>query len=221
MITAVSTLSVLVADDHQVVRAGVAALLSRVGDIDVCGEAGTPEDAVRLAGELLPDVVVMDVRFGSDAVGGVTATRAIRTQHPGIGVVMLTSFADDDALFAAIAAGAGAFVLKDLDGAELVNAVRRVAAGGALLDPAMTPSVLDRLRRTSGLLGDERLDRLSPRELDILAMVAEGRTNREIADALHLSEKTIKNHVTHVLAKLDVTRRTEAAAYWSRHAGRR
>ena len=217
--TMTATIRVLVADDHQVVRAGVSALLGHAGDIDVCGDTGDADEAVRLVDELRPEVVVMDVRFGTGATSGIEATRAIRTAHPDVGVVMLTSFADDDALFAAIAAGAGAFVLKDLDGAELVQAVRRVAAGGAVLDPAMTPTVLERLRSSPGLLGDERLDRLSPRELDILAMVAAGRTNRQIAESLHLSEKTIKNHVTHLLAKLDVTSRTEAAAYYSRRAG--
>jgi DNA-binding NarL/FixJ family response regulator len=187
----------------------------------VCADTGDADEAVALVAELHPDVVVMDVRFGPGATSGIEAARAIHAAHPDVGVVMLTSFHDDDALFAAIGAGVGAFVLKDLDGGELVSAIRQVAAGGAVLDPAVLPAVLDRLRRSPGLLGDDRLDRLSPRELDILAMVASGHTNREIGERLHLSEKTVKNHVTHVLAKLGATRRSEAASYYTRHVSHR
>ena len=212
---------VLVADDHEVVRAGVASLLDRMEDLEVCADTGDADEAISLTAELHPDVVVMDVRFGPHATSGIEATRAIRSAATDVGVVMLTSFHDDDALFAAIGAGAGAFVLKDLDGDELVSAIRQVAAGGAVLDPAVTPAVLERLRRSSGLLGDAKLDSLSPREADILAMVAAGRTNREIGASLHLSEKTVKNHVTHVLAKLGVARRSEAASYYTRHAAHR
>ncbi len=200
------------------VRARGAARHGRAGGIRVCGEAGDPREALELVDDLQPDVVVMDVRFPTGS--GIEATRAIRAARPGTGVVVLTSFHDDDALFAAIQAGAGAFVLKDVDGGEVIEAVRRVAAGEALLDPAVTAVVLERLRKGGGLSTDERLGRLSPREQDILALVAEGKTNREIGEHLHVSEKTVKNHLTHVLAKLEVGRRAEAAAYYSRHHAR-
>jgi DNA-binding NarL/FixJ family response regulator len=211
---------VLVADDHEVVRAGVTALVDRMEDLEICAATGDADEAVSLVDDLRPDVVLMDVRFGPGATDGIEATRAIRQRHPDVGVVVLTSFHDDDALFAAIAAGAGAVVLKDLESTELVSAIRHVAAGESVLDPAVTASVLDRLRGAPGALGDAKLGRLSPRELEILALVAEGRTNREIAERLHLSEKTIKNNVTHLLAKLDVGRRSEAASYYARHRGR-
>ena len=217
-LTATDQIRVVVVDDHEVVRAGVTALLDRSGDIRVCGDSGDPNEVIDLVDDLRPDVVVMDVRFPGGS--GIEATRAIRAVHPETGVVVLTSFPDDEALFGAIQAGAGAFVLKDGDGTEVVDAVRRVAAGGGVLDPAMTPAVLERLRRDPGLAGDERLARLSPREHDILALVADGRTNREIGELLHVSEKTVKNHLTHILAKLDVSRRAEAAAYYSRHHAR-
>lgn len=217
-VLATDQIRVVVVDDHEVVRAGVAALLNRAGDIRVCGEASDPQEAIDLVDDVRPDVVVMDVRFPNGS--GIEATRAIRAARPGCGVVMLTSFHDDDALFASIHAGAGAFVLKDVDGSEVVEAVRRVAVGEALLDPSVTAAVLDRLRQDQTLGQDERIGRLSPRERAILALVAEGRTNREIGQALHVSEKTVKNHLTHVLAKLEVARRAEAAAYYSRHHDR-
>ena len=209
---------VMIVDDHEVVRQGVAALLRGAPDIVVCAEASSAAEAVERADVTTPDVVVMDVRLGEDS--GIDATREIRARRPSCRVVMLTSFADDEALFASIMAGASGYVLKQIKGVDLVRAVRRVADGQSLLDPAVTTAVLDRLRRGGALVKDEKLARLSPQEERILALVAEGRTNRQIGEELYVSEKTVKNHLSHILAKLEVARRAEAAAYLTRH-GRR
>lgn len=208
---------VMVVDDHEVVRQGVATLLRAAGDISVCGEAGSLGEAVEVAGATRPDVVVMDVRLGGES--GIEATREIRTQRPSTRVIMLTSFANDDALFASIMAGASGYVLKQIRGADLVRAVREVAGGRSLLDPAMTNTVLERVRRT-GELKDPKLARLSPQEERVLDLIPEGLSNGEIAGRLHLSEKTVKNHISHILTKLEVGRRAEAAAYVVRHARR-
>ncbi|HVE46187.1 MAG TPA: response regulator transcription factor [Acidimicrobiales bacterium] len=205
---------VMVVDDHEVVREGVAAVLAAAGDIVVCGEAGTVGRAVEMADATLPDVVVMDVRLGAES--GIEATREIRDRRPEVKVIMLTSFASDDALFASIMAGASGYVLKQIRGAELVEAVRSVAAGQSMLDPSMTTSVLERVRR-SGELKDEKLARLSGQEERILNLVADGLTNGQIAAEIYLSEKTVKNHISHILTKLEVGRRAEAAAYLARH----
>lgn len=205
---------VLVVDDHEVVRQGVAALLSGADGILVCGEAGTAERAVELSEATRPDVVVMDVRLGADS--GIETTRDIRARRPEVKVIMLTSYASDDALFASIMAGASGYVLKQIRGADLVEGIRSVAAGQSMLDPSMTTSVLDRVRR-SGELKDEKLGRLSAQEERILNLVAGGLTNGEIAAEIHLSEKTVKNHISHILTKLEVGRRAEAAAYFARH----
>lgn len=205
---------VLVVDDHEVVRQGVAALLSAADGILVCGEAGTAERAVEMADATRPDVVVMDVRLGAGS--GIEATREIRNRRPEVKVIMLTSFASDDAMFASILAGASGYVLKQIRGADLVDAVRGVAAGQSMLDPSMTTAVLDRVRR-SGELKDEKLARLSAQEERVLNLVAGGLTNGEIAEEIHLSEKTVKNHISRILTKLEVGRRAEAAAYFARH----
>jgi two-component system, NarL family, response regulator DevR len=208
-------LRVLLVDDHEVVRDGVKALLAGVEDIVVAAEAGTVREAVAVAERTQPDVVVMDVRLPDGS--GIAATRDIRAQRPSTQVLMLTSFADDEALFAAILAGAAGYVLKQIRGAELVAAIRTVGRGQSLLDPAVTRGVLERLRRGKRLLGDERLARLSPQEERILGLVAEGRTNRQIGGELGLAEKTVKNYVSSILSKLEVERRAEAAAYLARH----
>ncbi|HUR17633.1 MAG TPA: response regulator transcription factor [Acidimicrobiales bacterium] len=213
-VTQAALIRVLVVDDHEVVRQGVAALLGNASDILVCGEAGTAERAVELADATRPDVVVMDVRLGADS--GIEATREIRDRRPEVKVIMLTSFASDDALFASIMAGASGYVLKQIRGTELVEAVRSVASGKSMLDPSMTTSVLERVRR-SGELKDEKLARLSAQEERILTLVADGLTNGQIAGEIHLSEKTVKNHISHILTKLEVGRRAEAAAYLARH----
>jgi DNA-binding NarL/FixJ family response regulator len=208
-------LRVLLVDDHEVVRSGVAAMLSATEDIVVAGEAGTVRDAVDEAERTRPDVVVMDVRLADGS--GIEATREIKSRRPLTQVLMLTSFADDEALFASIMAGASGYVLKQVKGGELVRAIRAVGQGQSLLDPAVTKTVLDRLRKGKHLMKDEKLARLSPQEERILTLVAEGKTNREIGDELHLAEKTVKNYVSSILSKLEVARRAEAAAYLARH----
>jgi DNA-binding NarL/FixJ family response regulator len=202
-------------DDHEVVRDGVRALLQATDDIIVTAEAGSVREAVDEADRARPDVVVMDVRLVDGS--GIEATREIRAKHPKTAVIMLTSFADDEALFASIMAGASGYVLKQVKGGELVRAIRTVGKGESLLDPAVTNAVLDRLRKGKHLLRDEKLARLSPQEERILSAVADGKTNKEIGDELHLAEKTVKNYVSSILSKLEVARRAEAAAYLARH----
>ena len=208
-------LRVLLVDDHEVVRNGIAALLKSTDDIVVAGEAGSVREAIDEAERTRPDVVVMDVRLADGS--GIEATREIRARRPKTQVLMLTSFADDEALFASIMAGASGYVLKQVRSGELVKAIRTVGKGQSLLDPAVTKSVLDRLRKGKHLVLDEKLARLSPQEERILTQVAEGKTNKEIGADLHLAEKTVKNYVSSILSKLEVARRAEAAAYLARH----
>jgi len=208
-------LRVVVVDDHEVVRNGIKALLEETPDVTVVGEAGTVKDAIARVEWARPDVVIMDVRLSDGS--GIEATREIRARLPKTQVLMLTTFADDEALFASIMAGAAGYVLKQIKGADLVRAVQTIGRGESLLDPAVTKGVLDRLRKGKHLLKDERLARLSAQEERILEMIAEGKTNREIGDKLHLAEKTVKNYVTSILSKLEVVRRAEAAAYLARH----
>jgi two-component system, NarL family, response regulator DevR len=208
-------LRVVVVDDHEVVRNGIKSLLAETPDISVVGEAGTVKDAIERAVWARPDVVIMDVRLSDGS--GIEATREIRARLPNTQVLMLTTFSDDEALFASIMAGAAGYVLKQIKGADLVRAVQTVGRGESLLDPAVTRGLLDRLRRGKHLLKDERLARLSAQEERILEMIAQGKTNREIGDKLHLAEKTVKNYVTSILSKLEVARRAEAAAYLTRH----
>ena len=208
-------LRVMLVDDHQVVRDGIKLLLADTHDVVVCAEAGSTREAVAVAARALPDVIVMDVRLSDGS--GIEATRDIRAARPHTAVLMLTSFADDEALFASIMAGAAGYVLKQIKGEELLRAIRAVGAGQNLLDPAVTKGVLDRLRRGKHLLQDEKLARLSPQEERILALVADGRTNGQIGSELGLAEKTVKNYVSSILSKLEVARRAEAAAYLARH----
>jgi two-component system, NarL family, response regulator DevR len=208
-------LRVMLVDDHEVVRSGIKSLLHATDDISVVAEAASVADAVRFAAASRPDVIVMDVRLADGS--GIEATREIRAVRPETQVLMLTSFADDEALFASIMAGAAGYVLKQIRSGELVSAIRAVGKGQSLLDPAVTQSVLDRLRKGKHLLRDERLARLSAQEERILTLVAEGRTNREIGDQLKLAEKTVKNYLSSIMSKLEVARRAEAAAYLARH----
>ena len=207
-------LRVMLVDDHEVVRDGIRSLLEATDDIVVCGEAASAREAVAVADRALPDVLVMDVKLQDGS--GIEATREIRSLQPDAKVLILTSFADDEAVFASILAGASGYVLKQIQGDALMRAIRAVGAGQSLLDTEVTNSVLARLRRGKHFLGDEKLRRLSGQEERILALVAEGKTNREIGEALDLSEKTVKNYVSSILGKLDVTRRSEAAAYFVR-----
>jgi DNA-binding NarL/FixJ family response regulator len=206
---------VMIVDDHEVVRSGVRSLLESAVGIVVCGEAERVTESVEVAEGTRPDIVVMDVRLADGS--GIEATREIRARRPQTQVIMLTSFADDEALFASIMAGASGYVLKQVKGGDLVRSIREVAAGKSLLDPSVTGAVLDRLRKGKHLLRDEKLARLSPQEERILSLVADGKTNKEIGDELHLAEKTVKNYVSSILSKLEVARRAEAAAYLARH----
>ncbi len=204
---------VFLLDDHEIVRRGVRDLLESEPDLVVVGEAATEDEAIRRIPALDPDVAVLDVRLQEG--DGITACREIRSRHPRTACLMLTSFADDQALFDAVMAGAAGYVLKQIRSSELVSCVRRVAAGEHLLDPAATARVLERLRR--GPEEDERIARLSPQERQVLVLLADGLTNRQIGERMYLAEKTVKNYVTSVLSKLGVTRRTEAAVYAARH----
>ena len=208
-------LRVMLVDDHEIVRDGIRAMLDAEDDIVVTTEAGSVREAVDEAARTRPDVIVMDVRLSDGS--GIEATREIRAARPETKVLMLTSFADDEALFSSIMAGASGYVLKQVKSGDLLRAIRAVGAGDSLLDPSVTNAVLDRLRRGKHLMKDEKLARLSPQEERILQLIAEGWTNRQIGDELHLAEKTVKNYVSSILSKLEVARRAEAAAYLARH----
>jgi two-component system response regulator DevR len=212
---------VFLLDDHELVRRGVGELLAAEPDLEVC-EAGSVADAVARAEAARPDVALLDVRLPDGS--GIEVCRELRSRMPGLGCLMLTSFADDEALFGAIMAGASGYVLKDIRGSALVDAVRTVAAGGSLLDPTATELVMERLRArdTGGVSRSadgpaERIALLTPSERRILELIAEGLTNRQIGERLVLAEKTVKNYVTGILAKLEMQRRTQAAAFAVRH----
>ena len=204
-------------DDHEIVRRGLRELLDAEDDLEVVGEASTAAEALARIPATRPDVAVLDVRLPDG--NGVEVCRDIRSAHPEIQCLMLTSYADDEALFDAIMAGASGYVLKQVRGAELVEGVRRVAAGQSLLDPSVTTRVLERLRKAPE--EDERFADLSEQERKILALLAEGMSNREIAAEMYLAEKTVKNYVSNLLAKMGMQRRTEAAVYAARLAERR
>ncbi|MEU6113950.1 response regulator transcription factor [Streptomyces sp. NPDC047117] len=206
-------ITVFLLDDHEVVRRGVHDMLTVESDIEVVGEAGTAADALVRIPATRPDVAVLDVRLPDGS--GVEVCREIRSQNEDIKCLMLTSFADDEALFDAIMAGASGYVLKAIRGNELLSAVRDVAAGKSLLDPVATQRVLERLR-DGGAKGDDRLASLTEQERRILDLIGEGLTNRAIGERLHLAEKTIKNYVSSLLAKLGMERRSQAAAYVAR-----
>ena len=208
-------LKVLLVDDHEVVRAGIKALLQAEEDIVVVGEAGTMAEGVRRVGYDEPDVVVLDVRLPDGS--GVEACRDIRSRFPEVKVLMFTSFADEEALMSAILAGASGYVLKRVKMTELVNDIRRVGAGESLLDPEMTDRLFNRLR--SGPQDDPLLSKLSKQERTIVGYIADGLTNREIAEKMFLAEKTVKNYVSNLLAKMGMSRRSEAAAYVARLEG--
>jgi two-component system, NarL family, response regulator DevR len=213
------TIRVFLLDDHEVVRRGVRELLEAdsQGEIEVVGEAGTADEALRRVPAVRPDVAVLDVRLPDG--NGVEVCREIRSRHPEIRCLMLTSFADDEALFDAIMAGAAGYILKQVRGSDLVDDVKRVAAGQSLLDPSVTATVLERLRR--GPDEDPGAPHLTHQERKILDLLAEGLTNRQIGERLHLAEKTVKNYVSNLLMKLGMHRRTEAAVYATRLADRR
>jgi len=204
------TTRVLLCDDHEVVREGLRTLLSRHADMAVVGEAGTMKEAVEAAAKTEPDVVIMDVRLPDGS--GVEACREIREARPETRVIMLTSYADDEALFASIVAGASGYLLKQTRGQAVIDAIQAVAAGRSLLDPDVTGKVLERVRQGREQ-PDPALASLTDQERKVLEQLAEGKTNRDIGTALFLSEKTVKNYVSRILDKLGLSRRAEAAAY--------
>ena len=208
---------VFLLDDHEIVRQGVRSLLESQDDFEVVGEASTAADALARIPATAPDVAVLDVRLPDG--DGVAVCRDIRARLPEVRCLMLTSFADDEALFDAIMAGASGYVLKQLKGADIVDAVRRVAAGESLLDADATQRVLDRLRHPPE--EDEKLASLTPQERRILELITDGLTNRQIAAEMFLAEKTVKNYVSNLLAKLGMERRTQAAVYGARLQQRR
>lgn len=208
--TASAVTRVLLCDDHEVVREGLRTLLSRHQDIAVVGEVGTMAEAIEAAAKARPDVVIMDVRLPDGS--GVEACRAIREARPETQVIMLTSYADDEALFASIVAGASGYLLKQTRGQAVVDAIQAVAQGRSLLDPDVTGKVLERVRRGREQ-EDPAIASLTDQERKVLEQLAEGKTNREIGTALFLSEKTVKNYVSRILDKLGLSRRAQAAAY--------
>ncbi|HEX2767554.1 MAG TPA: response regulator transcription factor [Candidatus Limnocylindria bacterium] len=202
---------ILIADDHEVVRIGLAALLDAQEGLTVVAQASSGAEAVRLSRRHRPDVVVMDIRMPDGS--GIDACRQITSELDDVPVVMLTSHADSDALFEAIDAGASGYVLKRVGSGELVNAVRTVAAGGSLLDPAVTRTVLDRLRNAARVEEAGAFAELTERERRVLAHLADGASNRAIAERMGLAEKTVRNYVSSILAKLVLDSRAQAAAY--------
>ena len=208
-------LRILLVDDHEVVRLGIKALLGRYSQFQVVAEASTAQDAVQQAVENHPDVVIMDIRLPGKS--GIEATQEITQKLPATKVIMLTSFAEDDLLFDAIMAGASGYVLKQIGSGELVRALETVARGEKLLDPAVTQKVFDRVRQTARAAQGENFARLTDRELQVLALVSEGKTNKEIAEKVFLSEKTVRNYVSSILDKLNLSTRSEAAAYSVKH----
>ena len=215
--TAPNPTRVLICDDHEVVREGLRTLLSRRPEIAVVGEAGTMREAIEAAAKANPDVVIMDVRLPDGS--GVEACRTIREARPETHVIMLTSYADDDALFASIVAGASGYLLKQTRGQQVVDAIQAVAQGRSLLDPDVTGKVLERVRRGRAE-EDPQIASLTEQERKVLEQLAEGRTNREIGTTLFLSEKTVKNYVSRILDKLGLSRRAEAAAYMAKRKPR-
>jgi DNA-binding NarL/FixJ family response regulator len=210
-----SKIRVLLVDDHHIVRLGLMTLINDQPDMAVVGEAGTAAEAVRATAQLRPDVVLMDIRMPGE--GGIEATQQITTQFPQTKVVMLTSFADDALVVRAIRAGAVGYVLKQVDNAELLRAVKAAARGEALLDPATTARLLARVRETERRADEDAFRELSNREMDVLAPLTRGKTNAEIGQLLNLSEKTVSNYVSTILTKLHLSNRIELATYAVEH----
>jgi len=208
-------LKILLVDDHEVVRLGLKSLLARYPEFEVVAEASSADEAIELAERYKPDVVVMDIRLPGKS--GIEATREIVDQEGETKVIILTSYADDDLLFDAIAAGASGYVLKQIDSKELLNALERIGRGEALLDPAVTQKVFKRMREGALKAEQEAFGALTEQELKVLGLVAQGKRNKEIASDVYLSEKTVRNYVSSILSKLSLSTRSEAAAYAVRH----
>ena len=207
-----SVIRVMLVDDHEVLRLGLKTLFTEAGGFEVIAEAGTVATAVEEGRRLKPDLVLMDVRLPDGS--GVEACRDIRTSSPDTRVLFLTSFGDDEAVLGTILAGADGFLLKEVSGDELIRAVRTVASGRSILDPNITQRVLAKVKSVSS--GEGKQESLAPQERRVLALVAEGKTNKEIAVALDLSEKTVGNYLSNIFQKLHVTRRSQAAVYFSK-----
>lgn len=208
-------LRILLVDDHEIVRLGLKALLSRYPHFEVIAEARDAQEALEHTVRLEPDIVVMDIRLPGK--NGIEATRDIVETRPETKVIMLTSHADDDVLFDAISAGASGYVLKQIGSDDLVRALETVGRGESMLDPALTQKVFQRVRESARRAEDEYFAALTEQEINILALITEGLTNREIAERVFLSEKTVRNYVSSILSKLDLSSRAEAAAYAVRH----
>jgi DNA-binding NarL/FixJ family response regulator len=210
-----ANLKIVLVDDHEVVRLGLKSLLTRHPQFQVVAEASNASEALDRVQRYRPDVVVMDIRLPGKS--GIEATREIVNKHPDVKVIMLTSYAEDDLLFDAIEAGASGYVLKQIGSGELVRALETIGRGESLVDPALMQKVFQRVREASRKAEDEAFATLSDQELKILALVAKGRTNKEIAEAVFLSEKTVRNYVSSILSKLNLSTRAEAAGYAVEH----
>lgn len=206
-VTQTSPIRVYLLDDHEVVRQGLRFLLEAAGDIEVVGESGSAEDATHRIPALRPHVAVLDARLPDGS--GIEVCRSVRAVDPSINALILTSYDDDEALFAAIMAGAAGYVLKEIKASDLISAVRHVAGGHSLIDPTLTSRVLERVR--NGPATAPELAELTDQELKLLGYIAEGLTNRQIGERMYLAEKTVKNYVSSILAKLGLERRTQAA----------
>ena len=200
---------IFILDDHELVRTGLKTLLDAEDDMDVVGQAATAQQGLEEIGTLQPDVAILDVRLPDGS--GIEVCREIRSLYPDVSCLMLTSYADDDALFSAIMAGAAGYVLKEIGGSDLIGDIRRVSQGQSLIDANLSKDIFDRLRKSQKT--EARLSSLSPQERRVLDLIAQGRSNRQIAEEIFLAEKTVKNYVSSLLAKLGMQRRTEAGVY--------
>jgi two-component system response regulator DevR len=200
---------IFILDDHELVRTGLKTLLDAEDDMDVVGQAATAQQGLEGIGALQPDVAILDVRLPDGS--GIEVCREIRSLYPDVSCLMLTSYADDDALFSAIMAGAAGYVLKEIGGSDLIGDIRRVSQGRSLIDANLSKEIFDRLRKSQKT--EARLSSLSPQERKVLDLIAQGRSNRQIAEEIFLAEKTVKNYVSSLLAKLGMQRRTEAGVY--------
>lgn len=205
----------MLVDDHEVVRLGLKALIDRHPEMEVVAEAATAAEAVSKGVSFKPDVIVLDIRLGG--ASGIDACRDLTAQLPDTKVIMLTSYAEDEKLFAAIRAGAAGYVLKQSGGQDLIRAIETVGQGQSLLDPALTERVFAEVRRAARAQEASAFSQLTDQERRVLALVADGKTNREIAHDLHLGEGTVRNYVSNILSKLGVSNRAEAAAYATKH----
>jgi len=205
---------VLIVDDHEVVRVGLRALLEKQEDLQIVGEAATAGEALDMAISGKPDVVLMDVRLPDES--GIETCRKIRSKNPGIRVLMLTSYSNDETILASIMAGASGYLLKQIDAGQLVPAIMAVGRGESILDSTTSKSVMDRLLAISGGATARGIDSLTEREMQILKLIADGSTNQEIANIINLTEKTVKNYVSSLLLKLGMSHRTQAAVYYVR-----